>query len=137
MSLLTHIVFFRNFAQKMSMKKLVLILTSLFFLISLGSCGLKKQVSVKQYYPPTEGSIPIIQTNQQLPANIFRIGSIVVGESGLTPDGKCTYEACMQTIEKESRRVGAQLVYLVRVKEPDSHSTCYNITAELYRYSPE
>ena len=118
-------------------KKVILFLATLFFLLTLGSCGLKKQVSVKQYYPPTEGNIPIIQTNQPLPSNIFRIGSIVVGESGLTPDGKCTYEACMQTIEKESRRVGAQLVYLVRVKEPDMHSTCYNITAELYRYNPE
>ncbi|MDE7155152.1 MAG: hypothetical protein K2N79_02565 [Muribaculaceae bacterium] len=116
---------------------IIYILATIFSLVTLVSCGLKKQVSVKQYYPPTEGYIPIIQTNQPLPTNIFRIGSIVVGESGLTPDGKCTYEACMQTIEKESRQVGAQIVYLVKVKEPDFHSTCYNITAELYRYYPE
>ncbi len=117
------------------MKKLLYIFTSIILLALFNSCALKKQVSVKEYYPPTEGNIPIIQTNQPLPQNIYRIGSIVVGESGLTPDGKCTYEACMQVIEKESRRVGAQLVYLVRVKEPDFNSTCYNITAELYRYN--
>lgn len=106
----------------------------LIFTATLVGCTLKKQVSVKQYYPPTEDNIPIIQTNQTLPQNIYRIGSIVVGENGLTPDSKCTYEACMQVIEEESRKVGAQLVYLVKVKEPDSNSTCYNITAELYRY---
>lgn len=117
------------------MKRLFIITFTSIIFVLLTSCGLKKEVSVKQYYPPTEGNIPIIQTNQTLPSNIFRIGSIVVGESGLTPEGKCSYEACMQTIEKESRRVGAQLVYLVRVKEPDLHSTCYNITAELYRYN--
>ena len=117
------------------MKRLFIVLFTSIILTSLASCGLKKQVSVKQYYPPTEGNIPIVQTNQPLPTNIFRIGSIVVGESGLTPDGQCTYEACMQTIENESRRVGAQLVYLVRVVEPNLYSTCYNITAELYRYN--
>ena len=117
------------------MNKLVTILTSILLIFAISSCTLKKQVIVKQYYPPTEGQIPIIQTNQALPQNIYRIGSIVVGENGLTPDGKCSYEACMQVIEEESRKVGAQLVYLVRVKEPDLYSTCYNITAELYRYN--
>ncbi len=117
------------------MKKIITILTSVLLVFAITSCTLKKQVTVKQYYPPTEGQIPIIQTNQALPQNIYRIGSIVVGENGLTPDGKCTYEACMQVIEEESRKVGAQLVYLVRVKEPDLHNTCYNITAELYRYN--
>lgn len=109
-------------------------LSATLIITCLSACALKKQVSVNAYYPPSEGHIPIIQTNQSLPQNIYRIGSIVVGESGLTPDGKCSYEACMQVIEKESRRVGAQLVYLVRVVEPNFHSTCYNITAELYRY---
>ena len=117
------------------MKRLVQIIISLLLIFTLSNCTLKKQVSVKDYYPPTVGNIPVIQTNQYLPANIYRIGSIVVGENGLTPDGKCTYEACMRTIEEESRKVGAQLVYIVRVKEPDYLSSCYNITAELYRYT--
>lgn len=116
------------------MNKYLIIITSSLLIFVLASCALKKQISVKQYYPPTEEHIPIIQTNQALPQNIYRIGSIVVGESGLTPDRDCTYEACMQVIEEESRRVGAQLVYLVSVREPDFNSTCYNITAELYRY---
>ena len=55
-------------------------------------------------------------------------------ESGLTPEGKCTYEACMQVIETESMKAGANVVYLVRVVEPNLYSTCYNITADLYRY---
>lgn len=117
------------------MKKILYLLSLTLIALAVTSCTLKKQVSVKEYYPPTTGQIPIIQTNQSLPQNIYRIGSIVVGDNGLTPDGKCTYEACMQVIEEESRKVGAQLVYLVKVKEPDISSTCYNITAELYRYS--
>ena len=40
----------------------------------------------------------------------------------------------MQTIENEGRKVGAQLIYIVKVVEPNLCSTCYNITADLYRY---
>ena len=116
------------------MKKVISILLGICVLALATSCGLKKQVSVNGNYEPTQGKIAIIQTNQYLPENIYRIGSIVVGESGLTPEGKCTYEACMQTIENEGRRVGAQLIYIVKVVEPNLSSTCYNITADLYRY---
>ena len=100
------------------------------------SCKLKTAVNVTDYYPPTAGRLQIIQTGQALPQNIVRIGSIVVGESGLTPTNKCTYEACMQVIEDEAKKKGAELVYLVKVKEPSAlGSTCYNITAEMYRYT--
>ena len=121
--------------SKSYMRRFIQIITAVIIIISLNNCTLKKQVSVKDLYPPTVGNISVIQTNQYLPTNIYRIGSIVVGENGLTPNGKCTYEACMRTIEEESRKVGAQLVYIVRVKEPDYYSSCYNITAELYRYT--
>lgn len=116
------------------MKKFISIFLSFLILSIVTSCGLKKDISVNANYEPTIGKIPIVQTNQSLPTNIYRIGSIVVGESGLTPSGDCSYEACMRTIEDESRKVGAQLVYIVKVVEPNYNSTCYNITAELYRY---
>lgn len=108
------------------------------FLVGLicSSCKLKSIVSVNDYYPPTSGRIQIYQTGQNLPDNIVRIGSIVVGESGATPTKKCTYEACLQLIEDEAKKKGAELVYLVKVKEPSIwESTCYNITAEMYRYA--
>ena len=106
-------------------------------MLILPSCKLKKIVSVNYYYPPTSGVIPIYQTSQQLPNNIIRIGSVVVGENGLTPTEKCTYEACIRTIEDEARKAGADLIYLVNVKEPDRFwgSSCYDITAELYKYT--
>ena len=117
------------------MKKVVYLLFVCFCVIVLcTSCSLKKQISVNGHYEPTIGKISIIQTNQYLPSNTYRIGSIVVGESGLTPSGDCTYEVCMQTIETEARKVGAQLIYIVRIVEPNYNSTCYNITADLYRY---
>lgn len=98
---------------------------------------LKKIVAVSYHYPPTTRVIDIYQTGQQLPSNIIRIGSVVVGESGLTPAEKCSYEACIRAIEDEARKAGADFIYLVKVKEPDRFwgSTCYDITAELYKYT--
>lgn len=98
---------------------------------------LKTIVNVNYYYPPTVGIIPIYQTGQLLPEGTIRIGSVVVGEAGLTPTEKCTYEACIRTIENEARKAGADFVYLVNVKEPDRFwgSTCYDITAEFYKYN--
>lgn len=112
----------------------------IFFIVCLllfTSCGVKKVVSVSGYYTPTAGYIPLVQTNQTLPDKIYRIGSIVVGENGFTPSARCSYEECIKIIEEEARQAGAQLIYLVRVREPDAHSTCYNITAELYRFEVE
>ena len=72
---------------------------------------------------------------QNLPQNISRIGSIVIGDTGFTLDSECTYEACMNLIESEARKVGAHIVHIVHIKTPDEHSTCYNVTADLYRYN--
>lgn len=116
------------------MNKIKLLIIFALIAIFLSGCSLKKQISVYANYPPTEGDIPIIMTNQPLPRNIVRIGSIDVGDSGLTSTCKCTYEACIKAIEDGGRLSGAQIIYIVRITEPNRYSTCYNITAELYRY---
>lgn len=116
----------------------IIILTLLFLVPSCAKYKqLKRIVNINYYYPPTYGVIPIYQTNQQLPDNIIRIGSVVVGESGMTPTEKCTYEACIRAIEDEARNAGADFIYLVNVKEPDRvfGSSCYDITADLYKYN--
>lgn len=116
------------------MKTIRLVLALCALMVLIPSCHLKSIVNVNDYYAPTTGRLPIYQTGQQLPTNIIRIGSIVVGEGGLTPANKCTYEACIRLIEDEAKKAGADLVYLVHVKEPGFWSTCYNLTAELYKY---
>lgn len=123
----------------MNMKTIKFIIALCALTLILPSCKqlkqLKKIVAVNYHYPPTIGVIDIYQTGQQLPSNIIRIGSVVVGESGLTPVEDCTYEVCIRTIEDEARKAGADFVYLVSVQEPNwLGSLCYNITAELYKY---
>ncbi len=117
--------------KTLSIKKVFLITACVMLL----GCGVSKTISVARYYPPTEEHIELYQAGQNLPQNINRIGSIVIGDTGFTLDSKCTYEVCINLIETEARKVGAQIAYIVHVKAPDSHSTCYNITADLYRYN--
>lgn len=95
------------------------------------SCNLKVITRSNGNYPP-QNEVVIIQTNQPLPNKLKRIGSVVVGENGLTPTSKCSYENCIQTIENEAKKMGGNVVYLVRVEAPNFHSTCYNITADIY-----
>lgn len=115
----------------MKTNKLIFVLCVLF---ALSSCKLKTVVNVNEYYAPVS-DIEIYNANQQLPQNVKRIGSIEVGEAGFTPTEQCSYEACLSAIKNEAKKAGSDLVQIIHIKEPTSWSTCYHITAELYRYT--
>ena len=115
--------------------KFIVALCTLSFVLPSCKTPLKVLVHVREYHERTE-SIKFVQTGQKLPDNIIRIGSIEVGEGGWTPAKDCSYEACMNAIETEAKRAGADIVYLVKVVEPGTwKGTCYDITAEFYKYS--
>lgn len=103
--------------------------------ILLASCGLKRQVAVYDTYPVTPGRLEVFQTAQQLPENRIQVGTVTVGEKGATKTKDCTYAACIEAIQDEAKKMGGQFIYIVSIKEPDAwHSTCYNITADIFRY---
>lgn len=114
----------------MKANKIIILLSALFV---LSACKLKTVVNVNEYYAPVS-HIDVYGYNQQLPNNIVRIGSIEVGEAGLTKTEDCSYEACLSAIKNEAKKNGAELVHIIHIKEPSSSSTCYHITAELYKY---
>lgn len=103
-------------------------------LFVLSGCKLKTVVNVNEYYAPVS-RIEVYSFSQQLPGNIIRIGSIEVGEAGFTKTEDCSYEACLSAIKNEAKKSGADVVHIVHIKEPTSWSTCYHITAELYKYA--
>lgn len=100
------------------------------------SCGLKRQVAIYDTYPVTPGRLVVYQTGQQLPNNLVQVGTVVVGEKGASITKNCTYEACIEAIQEEAKKMGGQIIYIVNLKEPSFFfgSTCYNITADIYRY---
>lgn len=99
------------------------------------ACGLKRQVAVYDTYPATPGRLEVFQTAQQLPENRIQVGVVTVGEKGATLTKDCTYAACLEAIQEEAKKMGGQFIHIVSLKEPDVWgSTCYNITADIYRY---
>lgn len=104
------------------------------FLSCRASRELKKNVYVDRFYAKTT-NLDVFQVGQKLPDNLFRIGSVTVGEAGFTRTEDCTYEACLSAIKKEAQNAGADVVYIVSILEPGGWSTCYSVTAELYKYA--
>lgn len=108
----------------------------LFVLMLLASCGVNQNVSVNAVYPP-KNNTQIVHIGQTLPQGLKRIGSITVGDTGFTLTSLCTYEACIQKIMQEAGKNGADIAYIVRIKEPTDDiggSSCYTIIADLYVY---
>lgn len=115
------------------MKRIVFVLL---LIVTLSSCKLKESIYVDNYYAPVD-NVTIISIGQSLPDNVVRVGSISVGESGSTPTEKCTYQACMNAITLAAKKNGVHIVHIVSIREPYSGffgSTCYDITADFYRY---
>ena len=106
----------------------------LFLVLLLSSCGLKRTIAIYDTYPITPGRLEVIQTGQPLPDDKILIGTVTVGEKGLTKTKDCTYQACLEAIQEEAKKMGGHFIYIVKIKEPEAWgSTCYNIIAEIYR----
>jgi len=96
---------------------------------------LRRNISVYDTYAPTPGRLPIVQTAQPIPDGCIQIGSVTVGDSGLTKTKNCTYEACIEAVQEEAKKMGGQFIYIVKITEPSTwESTCYSIVADIYRY---
>lgn len=74
--------------------------------------------------------IEIVELDENVPLKSNYIGKIKVGESGMTV--KCGYDKMITECKKEAQIVGANIVKLVKVKNPDFFSSCYRIEAKLY-----
>lgn len=113
------------------MKRIVFVLL---LIVTLSSCKLRQSVYVDNYYAPVD-EVTVISYGAKLPDNVIRVGSMSVGESGMTPAEDCTYQACMNAIILKAKQSGVHVVYVVSIKEPEAWgSTCYDITADFYRY---
>lgn len=121
----------------------------IFLLCTFTSCALQCRVDVLQKYAPTK-EVSVVQMGQTLPSGVIRMGSVTVGEGGMTPTEDCTYEACMRAVIEQAKNVGADIVYIVQVISPSDSggvaygygtgpvyygggSSCYGIVAELYK----
>lgn len=113
------------------MKKLLLFAIT-FLMIS---CGTSKKVSVLNYSTPISKDVPveIFGTGQQIPSDCQLLGTIKIGDSGLST--KCSYAEVIADAQSQARAMGGNLIYISKHSEPDFWSTCHRITAEVYKKS--
>jgi hypothetical protein len=111
----------------------LLILLTLFLI----GCSPTIRTTSTSYYPPTHVNEPIVVfgLNDAIPSNSKNIGTIKIGDSGLSVN--CGWDQVIEKAKRACRRIGGNGIKLVSVYEPDFFSsTCYQITAYVIR-SPE
>lgn len=109
---------------------LLLLAMSLLYL----SCSPAVQTRVeKEAEPvPQDRQIGVFKPNMPLPKGSERIGSIEIGDTGLSTG--CSLNQVVRLAQKEARENGGHAIKLTRVKQPDMVSTCYRIRADIYRF---
>ena len=108
------------------------IIFSLFTITFLYSCGIKRDVSVLRYFPPTQEEVMILGAGQTIPVNAILIGNITIGDTGFTLAKNCTYEKILKEASTIAKQMGGNVLYVVSHKEPDFESTCHRINVNIY-----
>jgi len=116
------------------MKHYILLATCALAMLFVSCRSLDIKTSVYDTYPATPGRLDIYQSSQQLPADRIQIGTVTVGDKGFTPTKDCTYQCCLDAIQNEAKKMGGEFIHIVQLREPGIWSTCYSITADIYRY---
>ena len=117
----------------MAMRRFLTILTLFVLRVSVGVCGLSIRSVATVPYPPSQSEVKIYNANQILPEGLERIGSITIDDTGFTLSENGTYEACLAALREEAKKMGGNVVNIVNMQAPDSHSTIYRMTADVYR----
>lgn len=108
-------------------------LALLAFLVFLSSCSPKISKNLLRESEVQLNSIEeiqLIELDENVPMKSLYIGNVKVGESGFTVS--CGYDKMILECKKEAMKVGANIVKLTKVKNPNWWSTCYRIEAKLY-----
>jgi hypothetical protein len=110
-------------------KKLLPIAIATFFFLS---CGTSKKVSIAQYATPTTEQVQIIGIGQQVPSEAVLLGSVNIGDTGLTT--KCSYADVINEAIIQAQAMGGNILYIKQHKEPSTlGSSCHRIKCEVYK----
>ena len=115
---------------KMNLKQITI---GLIFCVLISGCSLSVNYIPKTSYAntpkPSTHLITVFQMNENLPSEYIAIGSVSVGEGGMTM--KCGYDDVIIAAQKKARNVGGDAIQIVQLKEPDLFSSCYNLIANV------
>jgi len=77
-----------------------------------------------------ETEVFIFEMDESIPANSEFVGTIDVGEAGMTIN--CGYDEMIEECFKAARQSGANIIELTKVRPPNFFSSCYCIEANMY-----
>ena len=115
------------------MKRSFSIISLCVLIVFVYGCGLSIRAVATVPYPPSQSEVRIYNANQILPDGLERIGSITIDDTGFTLSENGTYEACLAALREEAKKMGGNVVNIVNMQAPDSHSSIYRMTADVYR----
>ena len=113
------------------MKTLTPILLILFFLTA---CSPKINTQITKTYPTISYNqeVKVFGLKTVLPANVEVIGSVKIGDSGLTLN--CTYEIVLENAKNEARKIGGNAIIITEHLYPNLlGSSCHRIKAHILK----
>ncbi len=111
------------------MKKIYLLVIALGF---IGCKGTKTVINDSSLSPldPSE-RVYIVSEETTIPVEAISVGTFEISDSGFTTD--CSYNEQLAKAFGEARFVGANLISLTEVKNPDRRSSCFRLKGYFYR----
>ena len=100
----------------------------------LVSCSPKIITNISQQRTPlaNNAEVKILQNYEKLPKFAAKLGTVKITDSGFSVN--CGYDVVIEHIKAEARKAGGNIVQIIEHFEPDFHSTCHRITADVYRF---
>lgn len=102
-------------------------------LILLQSCSPKINTQITKTYPTLgyNEEVKVFGLKTVLPQNIEIIGTIKIGDTGLTLN--CNYETVLENAKIEARKIGGNAIKITQHTFPDLLSSCHRIKADILR----
>lgn len=99
----------------------------------LQGCAPKVNTLITKTYPTLgyNEEVKVFGLKTVLPVNIEVIGSIKIGDAGLTL--KCNYETVLENAKIEARKIGGNAIKITEHSFPDLWSSCHRIKADILR----
>lgn len=111
------------------------IIAILFIIIfALTSCGLAKTVVKEKTLSSYYGEVRVLEKDMTLPDNAEYLGSIFVGDSGLTMN--CSYSNVLSTTKKLAARMGGNTIQIIEHNTTGILVPCHAIKASVYYVRP-
>ena len=115
-------------------RNIVLCCITIFVIIGLFSaCSPLVTTNVSKKYQALDNTVEIkvIEVGESIPFKYEELGSIKLGDSGMTGKSKCTYEALLVLAKEEAKKAGGNAIKIVEHIPP--HVERYGFGVAFYQ----